>query len=193
MFQFGRLVDDVRVNITTDQKRRLNIIDDEDYIPVIRKVREEHPELLTEELERGVHGLKQYYTLPVLDPKNSHTVSSFVDPFWHAHILHAHQYAGFCHRVFGTPLCHVPLNRQDKEQMDNIAVVYDYTIETLTKIFGGRPDISVWAEGNEDTYICWGSGTKRPKEIEQEALFPASERGVCVIARRLVAKYAYAF
>lgn len=189
--QLQTLLGDIRIDLTPELIRKVNLIDNEDYSTVIRKAREDHAYSL-EQLEMGVYGLKLYYILPLLDPKNAHAVSKFVDPFWHAHVLHSHQYAGFCHRIYGHHLCHIPLNRQDKEQMANIAVVYDYTIEILTKILGRRPDRKLYPEGSMDAYICWGSGTW-DKEVCQSALFPEDERGVCIIAQRLNDQYAYAF
>jgi hypothetical protein len=176
-----RLTEELRVVVHPEQLRRLRIIDEEDYSGVVRKVREfyvaEHGHEPTQEyLESGIYGLKQYYAVALLDPLNAHSVSAKLDPFWHAHILHTEKYSAFCDKVVGRYMHHVPLDPDNGRQVENIEVLYNYTIEILLELFG-EVDEKNWATSGVDFRLCCGHAAMYP-EVNSFALFQETERGV---------------
>lgn len=71
----------------------------------------------------------------LLDPLNEHAVSKFVDPFWHAHIIHTKEYMEFCDSVFGQYIHHKPLDLDDPIETSSVNKLYDYTKSIYTKMF----------------------------------------------------------
>ncbi|MBI3337118.1 MAG: hypothetical protein HY005_00640 [Candidatus Staskawiczbacteria bacterium] len=178
-----KLLDELVVDVCEEHKRRLRIIDNEDYSGVVRKVREfyvaEHGHEPTHDyLDSGVYGLKQYYAVALLDPLNAHSVSAKLDPFWHAHILHTHKYMDFSERVVGRYMHHVPLDPDDVERVENIGVLYGYTIEVLEQLFG-EVDEENWATEGVNFRLCCGHASSY-EEVNRLGLFPAVERGILV-------------
>ena len=158
------LVTDIKKPLGAFHLERIRIIDEEDYGGVVRKVAEEGNKLgvqySEEYLQRGVHALKQYYAVALLDPANAHAISAEVDPFWHAHILHSKQYMDFCQSTVGEYMHHVPLDRDDPAQMVEIRRLYNYTIRVLRDIFI-TVDESMWpAEPTDMQLICWHKGNQ---------------------------------
>ena len=154
----------LRVSIHPEQQRRLSVIDHEDFSGVERKVREHFAELgqrfSDDYINRGIHALKQYYAVALLDPANAHAVSRPVDPFWHAHILHTEQYMEFCDCVVGEYMHHQPL---DHARLDHVRVIrrlYGYTIEVMEKFFI-TVDSEFWpAEVGDAELICMHKGNQ---------------------------------
>lgn len=120
-------------------RTRINLIDQNDYTGVLRKVREEtakynvaHPDVWYTE---GLLALKQYYAVALLDGMNMHAVSDRVDPFWHAHILHTKQYTQFCDDVVGGYMHHEPLDPEDIIAVNHVATLYNFTRKRYDEIF----------------------------------------------------------
>jgi len=143
------------------------------------------------ELEARLFGLKQYYAIVLLDPCNSHAVSLEVDKFWHVHILHTHQYQNFCQSMMGAFIHHIPLNRHDSRQMENIRDVYGHTLDTLKSVFGeDQIDPSVWTNtGMDNQFICWGGSRAVPQEVTEIALFPKVREGQSFMLERMNRQY----
>ena len=129
----------ITMQLQPEHVQRLNEIDVEDFSGVRRKVAEHFEELgrpVTDDfLDRGVHALKQYYAMIVLDPANIHAMSRQVDPFWHAHILHSKQYMDFCSRLIGEYIHHYPLNVHNEVQMGAIRPISDDTFTKIPMVF----------------------------------------------------------
>ena len=175
------LLDSLVVNVHEEHGRRLEVIDKEDYSGIVWKVREfyvaEHGHEPTQQyLESGVYGLKQYYAVALLDPLNAHAVSAKIDPFWHAHILHTQQYVDFCEKVMGRYVHHVPLDSDNARQVENIGILYNYTIEVVENLFGVTDEENWPTSGVDFHLICFHN--KRYPEVDHLALFSESERGV---------------
>ena len=175
------IVDAVRIPLNPQHRKRLQSIDDEDFSDIASKVIDDLEELgkgiTGEELHSRLFGLKQYYAIVLLDPYNSHAVSVEVDKCWHTHLLHTHQYQNFCHNLMGAFIHHIPLNRHDPRQMENIKDVYGHTLETLHSVFGEVNPL-VWTNtGQDNQFICWGGSRAAPQEVLDIAVFPRTERG----------------
>lgn len=175
----------LKVSVGAEHRRRLAIIDDEDYSGVIRKTREilevgRQSPVSDQYLKKGVLALKQYYAIALLDPANGHAISAAVDPFWHAHLLHSRQYATFCDKAVGEFMHHIPLDRSNEAQMENIRVLYGYTIEVLNKIFlPSEIDRNFWPPGIMDLHlICWhfGNSVAYP-DVQHLRMFEPDPRG----------------
>lgn len=133
------LLGTIKAPVQALHQERLGLIDEADYSGVRRKVREELEKqniIVTDDfLDEGVLSLKQYYAVALLDPNNEHAVSDVIDPFWHAHILHTKEYAGFCDRVFGHFVHHTPLNHEDLPAVKHVAKLYAHTSKVYKELF----------------------------------------------------------
>lgn len=171
------------VELHPEQKKRLAVIEMEDYSGVIRKTLEHFSEIGFSApdgyVERGIYALKQYYAVAMLDPANAHAVSRPVDPFWHAHVLHTEQYAEFCNRVVGEYMHHRPLNHGNKKHVAVIRRLYDYTLDVLPKLFS-VVDGEFWLTGAPDEMlICWHKGNQEIyRALQPMRLFEPNSRGV---------------
>lgn len=183
-----KLVDCLQIQVKPIHLERLEIIDNEDFSDYIRKAAEEalrhngkRPS--QQYLDDGEFGIKQFYSLVVLDPINSHAISFRLDPFWHSHILHTKEYIEFCTRLVGEVLHHFPLERENDLERKGIKDEMEFTVEQLRKIYGN--DISpLWQvdEAIESRLICWG-GTGCGNRIKDSilmgaALFPHDMRSL---------------
>lgn len=173
----------ILVQVTSKQFQRLERIDAEDYSGVMRKVAEDHllmtGKVLTDDhLVRGVYALKQYYAIAMLDPANAHAVTVPIDPFWHSHILFTVQYREFCNQVVGEYMDHVPLNRGDSRQIENVGQLYSYTLEKMSVLFG-EIDGEFWqAQFTASDLICYHKGNQSIyKDLQPDRLFEPSIRG----------------
>ncbi len=114
-------------------------IDNEDFTGVKREVKKlfaKQGKKVTEKfLNEGVLALKQYYLVPVIDPKNMHAISDSADPFWHAHIIHTKQYTKFCEDVFGEYIHHEPLDHAINQDVDDVRDLYHYTADMMNDYF----------------------------------------------------------
>ena len=170
-----------------EQKKRLAVIDMEDYSGVVRKTAEYFSEINFTApegyMERGIYALKQYYAVAMLDPANAHAVSRPVDPFWHAHILHTEQYVEFCNRVVGEYMHHRPLNHGNEDHVAVIRRLYRYTLDVLPKLFN-VVDNNFWTKDIPDEMlICWHKGNQEIyRELQPMRLFEPNERGVGYLA-----------
>ena len=128
----------------------------------------------------GIMGLKQYYAIALLDPRNAHAVSLVVDDFWHAHILHTRMYADFCDRVIGAFMHHIPLDRTSARMIENVDVLYHYTIEMMPRLFSNVDDV-VWpADVSVDGLICLHfnkDGDDEYSAVTADSAFAAVQRG----------------
>ncbi|MBI5139227.1 hypothetical protein HZA26_01310 [Candidatus Nomurabacteria bacterium] len=176
------LVSMVLMPLHPEQARRLQFIDEENYAPVVRKVRElyeaEHGCPPTEAwVNSGIEGLKQYYAVALLDPLNAHAVSAKLDLFWHAHILHSQQYADFCDRVVGRYMHHVPLDAANKVAVENVGVLYNYTLEVIGLLFGEKNPEN-WPSEHEADFKLMCTHAQDYTAVNPFALFAKTERGV---------------
>lgn len=125
--------------LTSFHLEKLNVIDTADFSSVRRKTLEDlrkqglDPSDLY--LDEGILALKQYYAIALLDPRNMHAVSDLVDPFWHAHILHTHDYIEFCDRAVGGYMHHDPLDHANVHRLERVAHLYSYTVECFEQFF----------------------------------------------------------
>jgi hypothetical protein len=125
------LLETIQIPLTTDQVERVRVIDNEDYSGVCRLVCKEDPFVTEGELAEGILALKQYYAVALLDPCNYHAVSSAVDPYWHAHILHTKEYSRFCEKVYGQYMHHDPLDHADTAKVQRVAGYYGFVARTI--------------------------------------------------------------
>lgn len=180
----GTLEGIIRAPISPFHSERIRRIDAEDFEPVKKKT----AQLLAAQgiivnddyLERGILALKQYYAVALLDPNNSHAVSDVVDPFWHAHMLFSQRYSDFSKDVVGVYMHHVPLDHDNRLQLENVGVLYAFTCEVLQRFFT-EVDPEFWpTEVGDERLICWhkGNGGVYDPKIYQHALLPADARGV---------------
>lgn len=176
------LIKSIRMQLHPDHLPRLKAIDDADYSGVLRKTHEHFQETgkaVTEEyLKRGVYALKQYYAIALLDPANAHAVSAAVDPFWHAHILHTSDYMDFCNLTVGEYMHHQPLDRTDKQKLENVRTLYQYTLDVLGQLFI-NVDSEFWSTDVSDALmICFHKGNQRMyPAVQPIRLFEPSHRG----------------
>lgn len=181
--QLPSIFETLLVPLHAEQKRRLFLIDSEDYSSVIRKVTEYFTEIgfvpPTNYIERGVYSLKQYYAVALLDPANAHAVSAPVDPFWHSHILHSEQYMSFCEMVVGEYMHHRPLDHSKTLHLDAVRRLYSYTLDVLPQLFSIVDEV-FWPQGLSDAaIICWHKGNQGIyTEVQPYRLFEPTERGV---------------
>jgi len=176
----------LNVTLCDEHRRRMDLIEREDYSGVTTKTRE----ILAEQgfnatdvyLARGIYALKQYYAVALLDPANAHAISAEVDPFWHAHILHSKQYMDFCESTVGEYMHHVPLDRNDHDQMREIRRLYTYTIKVLHELFA-VVDPQMWVAKPTDAHlICWHKGNRDLyPAIQPLRLYEPTEKGKAVV------------
>lgn len=174
----------LKAPISSFHLERIRRIDAEDFGPVKKKAAQmlAAQGIIVDEayLERGILALKQYYAVALLDPNNSHAVSDVVDPFWHAHMLFSQRYCDFCRDVVGVYMHHVPLDHDNRLQLENVGVLYAFTREVLERLFSGV-DPEFWpAEVGDERLICWHKGNQGvySDEVYRHALLPADGRGV---------------
>lgn len=164
------------VPLHPELQARIAIIEQEDFSSVMRKAKEEleargqHPS--DDYLESGIHALKQYYAIALLDPANPHAVPAPVDPFWHSHILHTEQYVAFCHNLVGDYMHHRPLDRTDTHEVERMRTLYGYTLSTLPKLFADV-DATFWPNDLSDgALICHHKGNQAIyREVQPFRLF----------------------
>lgn len=173
----------ILVPVTDDQSRRLERIDSENYSGVARKVAEDHLATFGRVLgsgyiERGIFALKQYYAIAMLDPANAHAVTLPIDPFWHAHILFTSQYRCFCDDVVGEYMDHVPLDKGDRRQVENVGQLYSYTLSKLPVLFD-HVDAEFWPRQiSEADLICYHKGNQSIYlALQADRLFEPSPAG----------------
>lgn len=176
------VISTIRLRIHPEHRRRLELIDFEDYSGVARKVAEHFAEtdrpLPFGHLEQGIFALKQYYAIALLDPANAHAVSRPLDPFWHAHILHTERYHAFCQAVIGEYMHHRPLDHGRPDHVAAVRTLYDYTLETLGKLFG-TVNPAFWPAGVADSeLICMHKGNQGIyPDVQPYRLFEPNPRG----------------
>ncbi|MBX4209556.1 hypothetical protein KW799_02615 [Candidatus Parcubacteria bacterium] len=174
----------LKATVSPLQRQRLERIDSEDFSAVRKKAREILKsmgiEASEEYLDLGILGLKQYYALPVLNPKNGHAVSAEIDPFWHAHMLFTRQFARFGQDVIGGPMHHIPLDHDHAGQLENVRTLYGYTLGILKELFGEDGlDPRVWPRSVVDARLMciMYDGVATPPDLDEHALFPFAEAG----------------
>ena len=151
--------------------QKVRQIDRFDYSAVRSKVRRDHG-LQDPELDAGIEQLKRYYAVALLDPFNLHAVSESVDPFWHSHILFTTEYIHFCNNIFGQYIHHEPLDPNDRERVAYVTKLYDYTLDTYSKIFKSI-DSKWWPKSSvkASVVVCLHYDVTN-EELRKAALFP---------------------
>ncbi len=168
--------------ITQDQRRRLLRIDSEDFSSVLKKTMEDlslaGQKVSLDYAERGIYALKQYYAVAMLDPANAHAVTVSIDPFWHSHILFTANYRHFCDEAVGEYMDHVPLDKNDTDKVTNVAQLYNYTLEVISKLFS-RFDRDFWSPAiTSADLICYHKGNREIYiDLQKDRLFEPVPRG----------------
>lgn len=129
------MLETVKIKLNDYHAAKIQAIDDFDFSQTANKVYKEHDGLTQEYLDKGIENLKRYYVVALLDPEREHAVSRFVDPFWHAHILHTTEYNKFCQDIFGQYIQHAPLDYSEKREVDRVLKLYNYTLALYERIF----------------------------------------------------------
>lgn len=133
----------INMPLSIRQRRVMEVIDSEDYAPVLKKVIHEYkqqgktvgPEFLAE----GILALKQYYAICFMDD-NAHAISDALDIFWHAHILHTVPYHRFSERLGIGYMHHAPNDPENMEETQALRVLYAHTQEVFEKCFNWVSD-----------------------------------------------------
>ena len=86
------IIDSIKVDLQPLHLEKIKKIDEFDFSKKSKRVAKETGIHDKEYLNQGIHNLKRYYIVALLDPLNEHAVSETVDPFWHAHVLHTKDY-----------------------------------------------------------------------------------------------------
>jgi hypothetical protein len=109
------------------------------------------PRLSPEEAESA---LKQFYALSVANPdEKTFAVSSVVDDYWHSHILYTAQYRQFCQTVFGGFMDHVPLDKENRGDVEEVRELYTKTHAELKRLFGDTMAAKAYPEEPNDLVI----------------------------------------
>ncbi|MEK7552247.1 MAG: hypothetical protein AAB534_02410 [Patescibacteria group bacterium] len=157
-----RLMDGVKVPLTTTQMRSLEIIDGWDFSSERRKTQKDMITIGQDPtegfLDRGIFALRKYHAIAVLDPLNGHAISDVLDPFWHSQILHTEPYVRFCNEVLGQYMHHYPLDHLDVPEVGRVGRLYEYTIEIHQRIFGGNDEEFYPSSVVQDRVICYHGG-----------------------------------
>ncbi len=185
------LIDTVIIEkLSSFHREKINLIDREDFTGVKREVKkafEKQGKFVSKKfLDDGILALKQYYFIPVIDPKNMHAVSDVVDPFWHAHIIHTKQYTKFCENVFGEYIHHEPLDHELFQDVNDVRVLYHYTVGIMSEYFK-KLDSDFYPSKMPDLrLICYHYKISNPK-IYKEGLVPVNEQLEVIASRQLKA------
>lgn len=157
--------------------KKIKFIDDFDFSRTKKRVLKDFDQAITDSyLEKGIFNLKLYYVVALLDPLNEHAVSRFVDPFWHAHILHTEEYIDFCNEVFNQYIQHKPLDEEDEKENAQVNILYEHTLTVYKKLFK-QIDSQWWPEFRSEVSGVPGPTVCRhmciyDSAIRSEALFP---------------------
>src|SRR5687767_14985594 len=122
-------VKSIAVEVPKSHIEKLNAIDKFDYSKDRRKVQEHLDGVTVRYIDEGIENLKRYYAVALIDAKNPHAVAAPVDVFWHTHMLFSKDYFKFCDDVYGGYVHHVPLNKADASQAEEVRKIYLYTIK----------------------------------------------------------------
>ena len=170
------LLNRISIVITENQRKRLSIIDGENFSVFIKHASKELAKNREETLlsnDEADFALKQYYSLAVLNPNNMHAVSASVDPYWHSHVLHTHAYADFCKRGIGYFMHHDPLDQDDPEKCKAVEDLYGYTLDILRVIYKRSINSQAWGNDVRMNRICWHFSNSSPAT---DAILPADPR-----------------
>lgn len=130
----------LRIPISPQARTKLLALDREDFSAVIavaeKKLRQFGQPVLLSKAEAEV-SLKQYYAMPIIfEDKKEMAVSSIVDPYWHTHLLDTKSYRGFCDRVYGHFMDHVPMDDTNAGDVERVTKLYAETREMMDRAFG---------------------------------------------------------
>lgn len=103
-------INTIKISLSPLHIEKIKLIDNFDFSKTAKKVDRDTHGLTSKYLAEGIENLKRYYVVALLDPLNEHAVSRYVDPFWHAHVLHTKEYIEFCSTVFDQYIQHQPLD-----------------------------------------------------------------------------------
>jgi len=162
----------IKVPISYEHYMRVRMIDHADFSLVKQTAAQELERDDQEFLDTGIHYLKRFYALLVIDPYNPPTITTPVDHFWHAHILHTQMYMAFCSQVYGEYIHHIPLLRDDSTAMAFMKAHYEATLKKYKEVFGDVKEEFVpnaWTEGNSQP-----PNPTNPALLAQ-ALYPPNE------------------
>lgn len=163
------------------QQNAIQVIDCEDFTQVkkqvIKDLRKQGKEPSDDFLARGILALKQYYLLPVLDPKNYHAVSDTLDAFWHAHIIFTDDYSRMWNDAVGCYMPHKPLDHDNTPRVSTIAEAYEFSCQRLKEIFSYLdPEFFPMTVAEKDLVCNHGGADVREYLTTPFALFPQNDR-----------------
>jgi hypothetical protein len=85
----------------------------------------------------------------VVTDERRYPISASVDPFWHSHIMHTHDYTKMCHTLGGQYIHHVPA--VTAEARARLCDAYNENTIPLYREAFGEPDPKWWPQ---DASIC---------------------------------------
>lgn len=122
------------------------ILNDLDLEPIMVKVmdKEEGMGWTLEFTKRVTHEYRKYLVLCKENPDSAVVPSSFVDDFWHFHILDTQKYQEDCEQYFGYFLHHFPyFGMRGKQDEENLNTAWTETCALYEKRFGNLP-VDIW-------------------------------------------------
>lgn len=96
-------------------------------------------------------------------------MSTEVDTFWHAHILHTRDYHEFYNKVYGQYIHHTPLDEEDEQKVAEVANLYEYTYNIYHRTFN-FVNTKWWPHPETRPLICLHFAVDNP-EVKRNALF----------------------
>lgn len=180
----SELIESVHVPMMYAHYLKLQAIDLHDFTLVKKKVAQEYK--ITDELHlnTGIAYLKRYYAIHVLDALNPPAMSAPVDPFWHTHVLLSHDYTGFCDRIFGQYVHHIPLLFEDVAAVAYVTDFYNRTYKKHKQIFGSI-DETFFPQDPKLGLCCSPSEHGHLSRLTEIALYP-EEKMLLLSPRELI-------
>jgi hypothetical protein len=120
---------------TGDVAKAMSVMATIDLTSVMRKLR--HDEGWTEaEAATAGQRYRRFLCMRFLDPELELVPARDIDKVWHQHILHTHDYARDCQRVFGAFLHHEPGAPDDAPVQERLRADLARTQARYAELFG---------------------------------------------------------
>ena len=92
---------------------------------------------------------RKFLVLCLEHPDEPVVPSSFVDDFWHLHILDTKKYMDDCHQYLGYLLHHFPyFGMRGEEDARNLRQAWEKTLKLYTSMFGVPAPSDLWPKSN---------------------------------------------
>lgn len=177
----GGFISQLAIPVELFHYERLQWIEREDLSGVRARVQHEYGKWSGAKLDSGLDYLRRYYAMLVLDPLNYHAMPKALDPFYHAHVLFAQDFAFFCARVFRQQLHHQPLPPSDPHVIHFVRDLYVYTHGIQPKLFH-ELDAEWWPAPDQEDPFCWFFECT-DRILREHALLPRSPRRLSLAPR----------